>query len=361
MFYNFNSAHPALFLAPMADVTNPAFRFVAHEHGADFTYTEMIHSDGFNHGDAYAKNRGFSIHNIPYGIQIVGNQAESIAKAAADLEKMFPAAAVLDINMGCPSPPITKTGCGAALLATDFGSASHPSSIVRRVCDAADLPISAKIRVYKDPEKTLRLAKSLEDAGVSALTVHGRTRDQMYSGKSNWALIAEIKKELSIPVILNGDVRDEKSFQQAMLQTECDGYMIGRGAIGNPAIFQRLKYFLKNGESAPDGPVEIFETRRADLKSYFSYLDQYDLYSFVNVRAHAQWFTTGLPYSREMRLRINDLHKEIKIRNLTDDELVEERRILSSEISNIFDEYADKCRKEYEHTNAEKQTDFKHF
>ena len=353
MFYDFNPAHPALFLAPMADVTNPAFRFIAHEHGADFTYTEMIHSDGFNHGDTYAKNRGFSIQNIPYGIQIVGSQAEFIAKAAAGLEEMFPAAAVLDINMGCPSPPITKTGCGAALLATDFGSDSHPSAIVRRVCDAVSLPVSAKIRIYKDAEKTIRLAKSLEDAGASVLTVHGRTRDQMYSGKSDWALIAEIKKELSIPVILNGDVCDEKSLQQAILQTECDGYMIGRGAIGSPAIFRRLKYFLKNGESAPGGLVEEFETRRTDLKSYFSYLNQYNLYSFVNVRAHAQWFTTGLPYSREMRLKINDLHKEIKIRSLTDDELVEERKILSLEISNIFDEYADKCRKEYEQANVE--------
>jgi len=351
MFYDFNPKKPALFLAPMADVTNPAFRLIAHECGADFTYTEMIHSDGFNHGDPYAKNRGFSIHDIPYGIQIVGSNAESISKAASGLEELFsPTVKVLDINMGCPSPPITKTGCGAALLASDFGSDSHPSAIVRSVCNAVSMPVTAKIRIYKDSEKTLRLAKSLEDAGCTALTIHGRTKDQMYSGNANWKIIAEIKKELSIPVILNGDVRDEKSLQSAIEQTECDGFMVGRGAIGNPGIFRRLKYFLEHNEPKSASPADEFEERSLDLNSYFSYLDCFDLYSFVNVRAHAQWFTTGLPYSREMRLKINELHKEVKIRNLSDEELSEERRTLSIEIANIFNEYADKCKKESEQT-----------
>lgn len=345
MFYHFNQKKPALFLAPMADVTNPAFRFAAHARGADFTYTEMIHSDGFNHGDPYAKNRGFSINNIPYGIQIVGSDAESIAKAAAGLQNTFPAAEVIDINMGCPAPPITKTGCGAALMAKDFGSANHPASIIRRVCEMIDIPVTAKIRIYKDDEKTLKLAKSLEDAGAAALTVHGRTKDQMYSGNANWKIIAEIKKELSIPVILNGDIVDEKSLQTAMDLTNCDGYMIGRAAIGNPYIFQKLNSYLC-GEPDTATVLDIFSNRAADLNQYFLMLSEHNLLPHVNIRAHAQWFTKGLPYSREMRLKINDLHKDVKIRYFSDDELAEERSALASEISNIFNEYNEKMKNE---------------
>ncbi|MDR0767144.1 MAG: tRNA-dihydrouridine synthase family protein [Methanosarcinales archaeon] len=348
MFYDFSKKKPALFLAPMADVTNPAFRSIAHERGADFTYTEMIHSDGFNHGDPYAKNRGFSIQDVPYGIQIVGNNAESIAKAAAGLQDLFkPAVKVIDINMGCPAPPITKTGCGAALMAQDYGSPNHPASIVRRVSDAVELPVTAKIRIFKDDEKTIRLAKSLEDAGVSAITVHGRTKDQMYSGNANWDIIAKIKKELSIPVILNGDIVDEKALQSAMDLTGCDGYMIGRGAIGNPHLFWRLKSYLKSGEPENISAPDEFVVRIADLNQYFLLLKRYDLLPHVNIRAHAQWFTKGLPYSREMRLKINELHKDVKIREFSDAELTVERESLGIEIEEIFNEYADKCRQDY--------------
>lgn len=348
MFYDFNPKKPALFLAPMADVTNPAFRFVAHARGADFTYTEMIHSDGFNHGDPYAKNRGFSIGGVPYGIQIVGSDSESIAKAAAGLQDLFsPAAKVIDINMGCPSPPITKTGCGAALMAQDTGAANHPASLVRRVRETTDIPVTAKIRIYKDDEKTLRLAKSLEDAGASAVTVHGRTRDQMYAGNADWKIIARIKKELSVPVILNGDITDEKSLQTAVDLTACDGYMIGRAAIGNPSLFRRLNYYLENGESVNVSFPDEFADRAEDLDRYFFYLREYNLLPHVNIRAHAQWFTKGLPYSREMRLKINDLHKEIKIRSFSDEELAEERTALAAEIKDIFEEYNEKCMREY--------------
>ena len=326
----------------MADVTNPAYRKIAQNHGADFTYTEMIHSDGFNHDDPYAKNRGFSIDDIPYGIQIVGSNADSISMAAAGLEQMFPAAKILDINMGCPSPPILKTGCGAALMASDFGAASHPAEIIRRVCDAVEMPVSAKIRIYKDDEKTLRLAKSIENAGASALTIHGRTKDQMYSGKANWDTIAKIKKDLSIPVILNGDIRDEKSLQKAVEQTNCDGYMVGRGAIGNPFLFQKLRHFLETGEFLSLSFEDEFNQRLSDFKLYCDYLDKYDLFSQVNIRAHAQWFTTGLPFSREMRLKMNEIHREIQIRNMSFEELEEERRTLAFEVVSVFEEFSKK-------------------
>lgn len=345
MFYDFGKKIPALFLAPMADVTNPAFRLIAHECGADFTYTEMIHADGFNHGDPYAQNRGFSIGGRPYGIQIVGNSAASLSKAAAGLEEMFsPAVKVIDINMGCPSPPITKTGCGAALMAQDAGAPDHPARIIRQVCDSVSLPVTAKIRIYKDDEKTIRLASSLEDAGACAVTVHGRTRDQLYSGKADWNVIAKIKKELSVPVLLNGDITDEASLQTAIERTHCDGYMIGRAAIGNPRLFSRLKFYLENGMLQSLSPPDEFDARTADLKRYFSALNHFHLLPHVNIRAHAQWFTKGLPDSREMRLQINELHKDIPIRHFSETELAEERRALALEIEAVFDAYAARCR-----------------
>ena len=229
-------------------------------------------------------------------------------------------------------------------MASDFGTESHPATIVRRVRDAVKTPVTAKIRIYKDADKTLKLAKSIEDAGAAALTVHGRTRDQMYSGKANWDVIADIKKELSVPVILNGDVRDEKSLRAAMDLTECDGYMIGRGAIGNLRIFERLKYYLENGEPMRLSPADEFAARLTDFKQYCLYLDRYNLYRHVNIRAHAQWFTTGLPLSREMRLQINELHKDVKIRNMDFDELEEERRALAFEIIGIFEVFEEKER-----------------
>lgn len=332
----------------MADVTNPAFRFIAHNCGADFTYTEMIHADGFNHGDPYAKNRGFSINGLPYGVQIVGNDSVSIAKAAAGLEELFaPAVRIFDINMGCPAPPILKTGCGASLMAKDFDSNHHPSKIVRRVCDEIKTPVSAKIRIYNDKEKTIRLAKSLEDAGASVLTIHGRTKSQMYSGNADWKTIGAIQKELSIPVILNGDIVDEKSLQAAMDLTNCDGYMIGRAAIGNPGIFRKLKSYLKTGTAEEVSPPVEFKNRIQDLNQYFSDLKKYNLLVHVNVSAHAQWFTKGLPDSREMRMKINALHKDIKIRHFSDEELAAERESLAAEIMVILNEYAEKCEQEY--------------
>ena len=341
-----SQSSPALLLAPMADVTNPAFRRICISHGADFTYTEMIHSDGFLNGDLYAQRRGYSIDEMPYGIKIVGNNAPSISKAALGLEKLFsPIAKVIDINMGCPAPPIIKTGCGAALLSAARGTQSHPVTIIQRVVKTVETPVSAKIRIYRTPEKTLALAKSLEKAGASVLTVHGRTKEQGYSGKADWDVIRQIKEELSIPVVLNGNVFTPKDLEKAIEKTNCDGYMIGRGAVGNPFIFKKMKHFLKTGEPLFLTETEEFEQRLSDFKVYAALLSKYDLLPYVNVKAHAQWFTTGLAESREMRLSINLLHKDVKIRNLPVDELVQEREALIEGIIRIFEKGVENCQK----------------
>ena len=330
---------PALLLAPMADVTNPAFRRICISHGADFTYTEMIHSDGFLNGDLYAQRRGYSIDEMPYGIQIVGSNASSISKAALGLERLFaPTAKVIDINMGCPAPPIIRTGCGAALLSAATGSESHPATIVQKVVKTIETPVSAKIRIYRTPEKTLALAKSLEKAGASVLTIHGRTKEQGYSGKADWDVVRQIKEELSIPVVLNGNVFTPKDLGNAIEKTNCDGYMVGRGAVGNPFIFKKMKHFLKTGEPLVLTETEEFEQRLSDFKAYAALLSKYDLLPYINVKAHAQWFTTGLVESREMRLQINLLHKDIKIRNLSVEELTQERKLLIDGIIQVFED-----------------------
>jgi nifR3 family TIM-barrel protein len=334
---------PALLLAPMADVTNPAFRRVCMSHGADFAYTEMIHTDGFLNGDPYAQHRGYSIDNLPYGIQIVGSNASSIAKTAKGLEQMFsPIVKVIDINMGCPSPPIVKTGCGAALLSAAAGTQAHPEVIIQKVTQAIETPVSAKIRIYRSPEKTIELAKMIERAGASVLTIHGRTKEQGYSGKADWDVVRQIKKELGIPIILNGDIFAPKDLGKAIEKTNCNGYMIGRGAVGNPFLFKKMKHFLETGEPLILTEAEEFAQRLSDFKAYAALLSKHNLLPYTNVKAHAQWFTKGLAMSGEMRLQINLLHKDIKIRNMSDEELTEERRMLAESIFQIFEDGIEK-------------------
>lgn len=335
-------SRPAVFLAPMADVTNPAFRALCAEHGADFTYTEMISADGLLNGDSYAEDRGFSADGRPYGVQISGSAAQNIAKAAGIIEDMF-RPAVIDINMGCPSPRIIKSGCGAFLMTQE----GKPSAIVKETTAAVKTPVTVKMRIFKDENATLRLAESIENAGAAALTVHGRTRDMMYSGRSDTGIIRKIRETLSIPVIASGDVRDEASAVRILEETGCSAVMIGRGAIGNPFVFRRIVHFLENKEYHPaalendrpneTGPAETAQ-RISDFCRYCDLLDANGLYPHVNIRAQAQWFTTGLPGSREIRLRINDLHKDVKIDVNDRPALTEERRRLADEIKEILTE-----------------------
>ncbi|WNY25604.1 tRNA-dihydrouridine synthase family protein [Methanolapillus millepedarum] len=330
MFSHFPK-HP-LFLAPMADVTNPAFRMLCHEKGADFTLTEMINAAGFLSDDPSAMERGISLDQKPYGIQIVGPSANSILKAALGLEeKLHPS--VIDINMGCPSPKILKDKCGAYLL----NDMSVPPAIISTLSENLKTPVTAKIRVFRDEEKTISLAESLEDAGAFWLSVHARTAAQGYSGKANWEIVKKIKENLSIPVILNGDIFKPDDLKKA-IETDCDGFMIGRGAIGNPAVFERMKESL-SGKDFEIDPGEEFRQRISDFKRYCFLLDKYNLYSHVNIKSHAQWFTKGLLNSREMRLEIAGLQKETRLRHLSEDEIADSRRVLAEKIVEVFEKY----------------------
>ncbi|OEU44083.1 tRNA dihydrouridine synthase DusB [Methanosarcina sp. Ant1] len=289
-----------LLLAPMADVTNLAFRLLCRQHGADLTYTEMINADALLSENRKSLLKGLSSsEDRPFGIQIVGSSPEKLRKAALFVENEY-RPEIIDVNMGCPVQRITGTGCGSALL--NFPKLVY--EIISELTDALKTPVTAKIRILERDEKTLEIAHLIEKAGAFALTVHGRKAEQMYSGSSDFAVIRMVKSELSIPVIANGDIRDEESAESALDFTGCDGLMIGRAAMGNPFIFRRIRHYLETGEKLE---VDRQAQQLEDFETYVTLLEEHDLFSSLNLRMHAHWFTKGLHGSRQIREKINNL------------------------------------------------------
>lgn len=289
-----------LLLAPMADVTNLAFRLLCRRYGADLTYTEMINADALLNESRKSFIKGLSSpDDRPFGVQLVGSSPDKLKRAALFIEEEY-RPEVIDVNMGCPARCITGAGCGSALL----NSPELVYAIISELTDALNTPVSAKIRLLGREEKTLEIARLIEKAGASALAVHGRTAAQMYSGSSNLLGIRAVKNELSIPVIANGDVKDEESAERTLDLTGCDGIMIGRAAMGNPFIFKKIRHYLETGEKLE---VERHSRQLEDFNAYISLLEEYGLLSSINLRMHAHWFTKGLRGSRQVREKINGL------------------------------------------------------
>jgi nifR3 family TIM-barrel protein len=295
-----------LLLAPMADVTNLAFRLLCRRHGADLTYTEMINADALLNENRKSFLKGMaSPEDRPFGIQLVGNAPEKLRASALFVEEEY-RPDIIDLNMGCPVQRIRGAGCGSALL----NSNALVYEIISELTDVLKTPVTAKIRILERDEKTLEIARQIENAGASALTVHGRKAEQMYSGNSDLVAIRKVKSELSIPVIANGDVKDEVSAEKTLDFTGCDGLMIGRAAMGNPFIFRRIRHYLKTGEKLDfDRQVQQFE----DFRTYINLLEENCLLSSLNLKMHAHWFTKGLHGSRQIRQRINNLKNENSI------------------------------------------------
>ncbi len=286
-----------ILLAPMSNVTNLPFRLMCKKYGASLTYSEMISSDAVIYENEKSINRGMSCEEErPLGIQIFGNSAENMTEAALKIEKIYQPE-IIDINFGCPAKLLTKDGCGSALLR----SPDLIHEIVTGLVENLSTPVTAKIRILEDMEKTLEIAHVIEDAGADALTVHGRTRQQQYSGKADHSYVKKIKQELSIPVIANGDIIDETSARQVLDYTECDGIMIGRAAMGNPFLFRRISHYLEKGEMLE---YKECSQRITDLREYFGLLGEYDLMHTVNIKAQAQWFTRGMRNGRHIRRSI---------------------------------------------------------
>lgn len=288
-------------LAPMAGVTDLPFRLLCKEQGAGLLCMEMVSAKAIQYNNKNTKAL-LEIHpeETPVSLQLFGSEPDVISEIAKQIEEL--PFAILDINMGCPVPKIVKNGEGSALM-------KNPQlvhEIVSKTVKAIQKPVTVKIRKGFDDTciNAVEIAKIIEDAGAAAVAVHGRTREQYYSGQADWDIIRQVKEAVSIPVIGNGDVTSGKSAVAMQKQTGCDGVMIGRGAQGNPWIFSELIAYDKTGQ-IPERPTkeEVIRMllRHADLQ--MTYKGEY--LGIREMRKHAAWYTSGLPNSAKLRGEIN--------------------------------------------------------
>lgn len=290
-----------VFLAPMAGIADRAFRELCINYGAGYTVSEMVSSKGLTMGD---KKSGelLTLGEIenPAGVQIFGDNPEIMAQAAKMCIKYHPN--IIDINMGCPAPKIAMNGGGASLMKNPLLA----GEIIKAVSKAVDIPVTVKIRKGWDDENitAVELAKIAEKNGAAAITVHGRTRMQMYSGKVDYDIIAKVKKAVDIPVIANGDIVDEQSATIMFEKTNCDAIMIGRGALGNPWIFRRINAYLNECRVLPD--VSINEKMVVMLKHIQKIIEYKGEYTAMReARHHAAYYTKGIRGGAALRKEIS--------------------------------------------------------
>ena len=290
-----------VFLAPMAGIADRAFRELCINYGAGYTVSEMVSSKGLTMGD---KKSGelLTLGEIenPAGVQIFGDNPEIMTQAAKMCIKYNPN--IIDINMGCPAPKIAMNGGGASLMKNPLLA----GEIIKAVSKAVDIPVTVKIRKGWDDENitAVELAKIAEKNGAAAITVHGRTRMQMYSGKVDYDIIAKVKKAVDIPVIANGDIVDEQSAAIMFEKTNCDAIMIGRGALGNPWIFRRINAYLNECRVLPD--VSINEKMVVMLKHIQKIIEYKGEYTAMReARHHAAYYTKGIRGGAALRKEIS--------------------------------------------------------
>ncbi len=287
-------------LAPLAGVADRAFRELCRGYGAAYTVCEMASAKGISLGDKKsAELLSITPTERPAGSQIFGNSPETMAIAAKKALEFNPD--FIDINMGCPAPKVASSG-GGALLMKDPVSAAE---IVKAVAEASTVPVTVKMRSGWDDNNinAVELAKRCEDAGAAAITVHGRTKVQMYAPPVNTDIIRQVKQAVSIPVIGNGDVVDGISAAKLMEETGCDMVMVGRGALGRPWVFSQINAYLDHEVILPDPPV--IERMRVMLK-HIEALCQYkgERVGIREARKHAAWYTKGLHGAANYRARI---------------------------------------------------------
>ena len=290
-----------LILAPMAGVTNLPFRIICKEFGPGLVCTEMASSRAMFHNDQKTK-RLFNTEGEkrPISFQIFGSDEETMAYSAKYVSEF---ADIIDINMGCPAPKVVKNGDGSKLL-LDLEQAEK---VIKAVVENSKVPVTLKIRKGWDKENIVatEIAKIAENAGISAITVHGRTRSEFYSGKADLEIIKKVKETVKIPVIGNGDIVDEESAYNMFEKTNVDGIMIGRGSFGNPWIFRNIKHYLETGEKLPapsnDEKLEIMK-KHINLA-----VAEKGEIAVKELRKHISWYTKNLKNSSEFRSKMNTI------------------------------------------------------
>lgn len=307
-------------LAPMAGVTDLPFRLLCKEQGAGLLCMEMVSAKAIQYNNKNTKAL-LEIHpeELPVSLQLFGSDPDVISEIAKRIEEL--PFSILDINMGCPVPKIVKNGEGSALM-------KNPKlvyEIVRKTARAIQKPVTVKIRKGFDDTciNAVGIAKIIEDAGGKAVAVHGRTREQYYSGKADWDIIRQVKEAVAIPVIGNGDVVSGESAIAIQKETGCDGVMIGRGAQGNPWIFSELLEYERTGRMPLRPSVEAIRKmmlRHAQLQ--MQYKGEY--LGIREMRKHVSWYTSGLPNSAKLRDEINRVDNYEELEKLLEERLKEE-------------------------------------
>ena len=298
-----------LFLAPMEDVTDASFRFVCKELGADMMYTEFVSSDGLIRDARKSLNKLLTYsYEAPIGIQIYGNIPEAMVDAAKMAENAAElvgghGADLIDINFGCPVNKIARRGAGSGMM-------REPDKMVmitKMVVDAVKLPVTVKTRLGWDEDSKIivDLAERLQDTGIKAITIHGRTRSQMYKGEADWTLIGKVKENprMTIPVIGNGDIDSPEKAKECFDRYGVDGIMIGRATYGHPWIFREIRHYLDTGELLPPMSVEerVSLAKRHLAKSIEVKGDKVGI---LEMRRHLSAYFKGLPDFKETRLRL---------------------------------------------------------
>lgn len=291
-----------LFLAPMEDVTDPSFRYICKEFGADVMYTEFISSDGLIR-DARKSLEKLRIYDYeqPIGIQIYGHLTEPMVEAAIMAQEAKPA--FIDINFGCPVNKIANRGAGSGMMRFP----DKMTEITQRVVNAVKLPVTVKTRLGWDESSKIipELALRLQDTGIAALTIHGRTRSQLYKGEADWTLIGEVKNNpaIKIPIIGNGDITSARGAKEAFDRYGVDGIMIGRATYGRPWIFREIKHFLATGEELPEPSVneKVDLAKRHLLKSVEVKGERVGV---LEMRRHLSSYFKGLPDFKELRMKL---------------------------------------------------------
>ena len=298
-----------LLLAPMEDVTDVSFRVLCREQGADLVYTEFVNSDGLVRDvpKTIAKMRTLE-EEAPVGVQIYGQHPEAMVDAARMAERAAELAGghgadLIDINFGCPVSKIAGRGAGSGMMREP----DKMVAITKAVVEAVDKPVTVKTRLGWDENSKIivELAERLQDVGIRAITIHGRTRCQLYKGSADWTLIGAVKANprMHIPVIGNGDITDGPSAREAFERWGVDGVMVGRATFGHPWIFREIKYFLEHGEPMP--PLSVAE-KVALARRHLALSLQYkgEPRGIYEMRRHLSCYFKGLPAFRDTRMRM---------------------------------------------------------